>query len=167
MSDAGASPLLPDVELRYSNLCLSATIPDNGGDEGIPDLIRLFIGAPRAFVRRIQEFRDRGRARQGCEVKLLDNISGVIIPGRLTLVLGAPGSGKSSYLKAITNRLANKQQLRGTVHYSGLTSHDADKNGIKLGQLVQYVSQLDEHSPFLTVRETLAFVARNRYAPFE
>lgn len=36
--------------------------------------------------------------------------------------------------------------------------------GIELGQLVQYVSQLDEHSPFLTVRETLMFVARNRCA---
>jgi len=30
-----------------------------------------------------------------------------------------------------------------------------------LSELAQYVGQLDEHAPFLTVRETLRFAARN------
>ena len=57
------------------------------------------------------------------------------------------------------------RQLSGDVRYNGLTSAELRASGVYLGQLVQYVGQLDEHSPFLTVRETLRFVAQNALAP--
>ena len=41
---------------------------------------------------------------------ILDNMSGVIQPGRMTLLLGPPGSGKSTLLKA----------LAGKFHQSGV-----------------------------------------------
>ena len=41
---------------------------------------------------------------------ILDKISGVLKPGRLTLLLGPPSSGKSTLLKA----------LSGTLQHSGL-----------------------------------------------
>ena len=95
---------------------------------------------------------------------MLDGISGVVHPGRMTLLLGHPGSGKSTLLKALSGRLANPRALHGEVSYSGLTAIEAAGRGIYVGQLVQYVSQLDEHSPFLTVRETLRFIAQNSLA---
>jgi ABC-type multidrug transport system ATPase subunit len=54
--------------------------------------------------------------------------------------------------------------LKGDVKYNGYTEAELRSRGVHLGQLVQYVSQLDEHSPFMTVRETLRFVARNALA---
>ena len=50
------------------------------------------------------------------------------------------------------------------MRYNGLTSAELRGRGVYLGQLVQYVGQLDEHSPFLTVRETLRFIAQNALA---
>ena len=41
---------------------------------------------------------------------ILDSISGILKPGRLTLLLGAPSSGKTTLLKA----------LAGQLHFSGL-----------------------------------------------
>lgn len=79
-------------------------------------------------------------------------------------VLGHPGCGKSTFLKALTTRLSNQRELRGEVRYGGLTRAEVSASGIYLGQLVQYVNQLDEHFPYLTVRETLTFVAENSLA---
>jgi len=65
----------------------------------------------------------------------------VIRPGTMTLLLGAPGAGKSSLLKALTGRLKNQADLKGDVTYSGLTVKGLSEAGLHLGQLVQYVSQ--------------------------
>lgn len=37
--------------------------------------------------------------------KVLDGISGVLVPGRLTLLLGPPSCGKSTLLKALAGKL--------------------------------------------------------------
>ena len=39
------------------------------------------------------------------QLKILDGVSGVLKPGRLTLLLGPPASGKSTLLKALSGRL--------------------------------------------------------------
>ena len=54
--------------------------------------------------------------------------------------------------------------LKGEVKYNGLSAAELKARGIHLSQLVQYIPQLDEHSPFLTVRETLQFIASNALA---
>lgn len=139
---------LPDVVLRYDNLALSVKIPNQGKQgSGFDTVAGKLLGAPRALLRRF--YAARGSDPLSREVKVLDNVSGIVLPGRMTLVLGAPGaaggagmwclrqhklsmftpmyagSGKSSYLKALTSRLANQRQLRGVVRYSGLTAAEA------------------------------------------
>ena len=39
---------------------------------------------------------------------ILDNVSGAIKPGRLTLLLGPPGAGKSTLLKTLANKMKNE-----------------------------------------------------------
>ena len=39
---------------------------------------------------------------------VLDNVSGVIKPGRMTLLLGPPGAGKSSLLKTLANKMKHE-----------------------------------------------------------
>jgi ABC-type multidrug transport system ATPase subunit len=111
---------------------------------------------------------------------VLTNVSGVIRPGTLTLVLAPPGHGKSAFLKALSLHLPNQRNMKefsvvgsgahcpslytpvdihGRLSFSGATPQRP--RGCHLGQLVQYVSQLDVHLPHLTVEETISFVYKN------
>lgn len=51
--------------------------------------------------------------------------------------------------------------MTGDISYSGVTAATAPAAGVHLGQLAQYVSQVDDHLPHLTVDETLRFVYDN------
>jgi ABC-type multidrug transport system ATPase subunit len=39
---------------------------------------------------------------------MLDGVSGVLKPGRLTLLLGPPGAGKSTLLRTLSGQLKDK-----------------------------------------------------------
>ena len=85
---------------------------------------------------------------------LLDSVSGVIKPGRLTLLLGPPGSGKSVLLQSLSGRLRLHKELRqsGVVTYNGETM---DKFVVQ--RTAGLVDQYDYHIPNLTVAETVKF----------
>ena len=89
---------------------------------------------------------------------ILSGVSGVLRPGTLTLLLAPPGHGKSSLMKALTQQL-HGADLKGAITYSGAPS--SGMPGVHLGSLCQYVQQVDEHLPQLTVRETLEFIHQN------
>ena len=158
---------LPQIEVRYTDLSLTVRVSAASASRTMPTVFETLAGAalalPAAAARALSSAPPAPPMR---EVKVLDGASGVIRAGTMTLLLGHPGAGKSSFLKALCGRLsgAAATQLRGAVQYSGLSPPALESAGLCLGQLVQYVSQLDEHFPFLTVRESLAFVARNAIA---
>jgi ATP-binding cassette subfamily G (WHITE) protein 2 (SNQ2) len=53
---------------------------------------------------------------------LLHNFNGSAKPGEMVLVLGRPGSGCSTFLKAISNEHAGFISVDGHVEYAGLDS---------------------------------------------
>lgn len=87
---------------------------------------------------------------------ILNGLCGVLKPGTMTLLLGNPGSGKSSLLKYLSGRFVEKSntQVRGEPTYNGVGRAILQA---KLPQIVTYVSQNDCHFPTLTVQETLDF----------
>jgi ABC-type multidrug transport system ATPase subunit len=163
-----ASPTsdLPQIEVRYTDLSLTVRVTAASASRSMPTVFETLSGAATALPRALGRALSQAPPPPMREVKVLDGASGVIRPGTMTLLLGHPGAGKSTFLKALCGRLsgAAQQQLQGSVQYSGLAPPALAAAGLCLGQLVQYVSQLDEHFPFLTVRESLAFVARNAIA---
>eukprot|EP00808_Paulinella_micropora_P013403 g48123.t1 len=88
---------------------------------------------------------------------ILHKMSGTIRPGTMTLVLGEPQSGKTSFLKALAGCLPLDDQLSmdGVVTYSNLTPQE-----VQVSKLVSLVPQTDRHLAMYTVRETLTFADR-------
>ncbi|KAK1311943.1 Pleiotropic drug resistance protein 3 [Acorus calamus] len=74
---------------------------------------------------------------------------------RMTLVLGPPGSGKTSLLLALAGKLSSDLKVSGRVTYNG---HGL--NEFVPERTAAYISQHDLHIGEMTVRETLAFSAR-------
>lgn len=88
--------------------------------------------------------------------QILNKVSGVFKPGTITLVLGQPGSGKSSLMKILSGRFPIEKNVvvDGEITFNGKSQKEI-KN--RLPQFVSYVNQRDKHFPVLTVKETLDF----------
>ncbi|KHN09390.1 Pleiotropic drug resistance protein 1 [Glycine soja] len=88
-------------------------------------------------------------------INILQDVSGIINPGRMTLLLGPPSSGKTTLLLALAAKLDPKLKFSGKVIYNG---HGMDE--FVPQKTAAYANQNDLHVAELTVRETLAFSAR-------
>ncbi|KAJ7762052.1 pleiotropic drug resistance ABC transporter [Mycena maculata] len=87
---------------------------------------------------------------------ILDDISGVVRPGEMLLVLGRPGSGCSTLLKTLANQTDEYHSVSGSVHYDSLSP---EKIRAHYRGDVQYCPEDDVHFPTLTVEQTLRFAA--------
>ncbi|CAL5090781.1 unnamed protein product [Urochloa decumbens] len=90
-------------------------------------------------------------AAQKKRFKIINEVSGTIRPNRMTLVLGAPGSGKTTFLRALARKLDSSLKLQGKFFYNGEISPSTPH------YLCSYVSQHDLHHPEMTVREIINF----------
>ncbi|KAK2759372.1 hypothetical protein FQN54_002850 [Arachnomyces sp. PD_36] len=90
---------------------------------------------------------------------ILDDFSGCVRPGEILVVLGQPGSGCSSFLKAIGNQRAGFESVEGDVNYGGTSAEDMAK---KYRSEVLYNPEDDLHYAPLTVRQTLSFALKTR-----
>ncbi|KAK6248174.1 hypothetical protein QUC31_019739 [Theobroma cacao] len=140
---------LPTVEVRYRNLCVEAECDVIHG-EPLPTLWN-YIQSTLSYPA-VKLFRSKSKQ---AKISIINNMSGIIKPGRMTLLLGPPGCGKTSLLKALSGNLNKSLKVTGEVSY----------NGYKLEAFVPqktsaYISQDDLHIPEMTVRETLDFSAR-------
>ncbi|KAI5658381.1 hypothetical protein M9H77_27174 [Catharanthus roseus] len=136
---------LPTVEVRYNNLRVEAECEVVHG-KPLPTLWNSFKISILDLVRLI------GVKSQFSNISIINGVSGIIKPGRMTLLLGPPGCGKTSLLKALSGNLNKSLKVTGEISY----------NGYKLQEFVPqktaaYISQQDFHIPDMTVRETLDF----------
>ncbi|KFK23133.1 hypothetical protein AALP_AAs61551U000700 [Arabis alpina] len=132
---------LPTVEVRFSNLFVEAECEVVYG-KPIPTLWN-------AIASRLSRFTC---SKQEKKIHILNGVSGIIRPKRMTLLLGPPGCGKTTLLLALSGRLDPSLKTRGEVSYNGhlLSEFVPEKTS-------SYVSQNDLHIPELSVRETLDF----------
>ncbi|KAI9762308.1 MAG: hypothetical protein M4579_000456 [Chaenotheca gracillima] len=90
---------------------------------------------------------------------LIHDFSGVVRNGEMMLVLGRPGSGCSSFLKAIANDRDGFARVTGDVSYGGIP---AEKQQRSYRGEVSYNPEDDRHFPNLTVYQTLLFALINK-----
>jgi ABC-type multidrug transport system ATPase subunit len=77
----------------------------------------------------------------------------------MLLVLGRPGSGCSTFLKAVANKRDAFAAVDGDVSYGGISAKEQLKN--YRGE-VNYNEEDDQHFPTLTVQQTLEFSLLNK-----
>lgn len=90
---------------------------------------------------------------------LIHDLSGVVRDGEMMLVLGRPGSGCSTFLKAISNDRSGFAAVEGEVTYGGISAQEQRKH--YQGE-VNYNPEDDQHFPTLTVWQTLRFALMNK-----
>ena len=156
---------LPNVSIRYSGLTysvkLNAEVEKKAGDNFGSALLSMLMLPVSLIIKLVQFFQgDESFGPKTRDFNVLDNVDGRIEPGKMTLILAPPGHGKSGFLKALA-RLLPANLVSGNITFSGKSADQCLAEGIHLGHLVQYIDQLDQHLPFLTVRETFDFVNQN------
>ncbi|KAG5975551.1 hypothetical protein E4U56_003494 [Claviceps arundinis] len=90
---------------------------------------------------------------------LISDFNGCVRPGELLLVLGRPGSGCSTFLKAFCNQRSGFVAVDGTVTYGGTSAEDMAKNF--RGDII-YNPEEDLHYATLSVKRTLSFALQMR-----
>ena len=143
---AAAPRRLPCITVAYQGLSVETDAAVGAG--GIPSVSR-WLGLDALLAC------GRGAGPRGTvRLPILRGVRGVLRPGRLTLLLGPPGSGKSVLLQTLAGQLRSSKRTRiqGSVTYNGEPAAAFD-----LQRTASYVDQYDVFLPLLTVRETLAF----------
>ncbi|XP_044500397.1 pleiotropic drug resistance protein 3-like isoform X4 [Mangifera indica] len=134
---------LPSVELRFKNL-------------GVDAECEIVQGKPLPTLwNSVKSSLSVSTKSKEAKINIINDISGIIKPGRITLLLGPPGCGKTTLLKALSGNLDKSLEVAGEISY----------NSYRLDEFVPqktsaYISQEDLHIAEMTVRETLDFSAR-------
>ncbi|GMI91871.1 pleiotropic drug resistance 12, ATP-binding cassette G40, PLEIOTROPIC DRUG RESISTANCE 12 [Hibiscus trionum] len=139
---------LPTIEVRYENLNIEAEA--FVGTNALPSFINFLTGIFEGLFIKLGILSSRKK-----KLTILKDISGIIKPGRMTLLLGPPSSGKTTLLLALAGKLDPELKFSGTVTYNGHTMDEFVPQ-----RTAAYISQHDLHLGEMTVRETLSFSAR-------
>ncbi|KAG6383670.1 hypothetical protein SASPL_156567 [Salvia splendens] len=139
---------LPTVEVRFEHLTVEADC--FVGDRALPTLINTARNIGETALGCIGI-----RLAQKTKLTILKDVSGIIKPSRMTLLLGPPSSGKTTLLLALAGKLDPALKTRGEITYNG---HMLDE--FVPQKTSAYISQNDVHVGEMTVKETLDFSAR-------
>ncbi|GKB60907.1 pleiotropic drug resistance protein 1, partial [Tanacetum coccineum] len=139
---------LPTIEVKYEHVTVEADV--NTGSRALPSFINFHIELVETLLSLFHVLPAAKR-----HITILDDVSGIVKPKRMTLLLGPPSSGKTSLLLSMAGTLAKELKCSGKVTYNGHELHEFVPE-----RTSAYISQNDVHIGEMTVRETLAFSAR-------
>ncbi|TKV90029.2 hypothetical protein SEVIR_9G001400v4 [Setaria viridis] len=137
---------LPTIEVRYEQLTVEADVVAAGRE--LPTLSNAATNFLQGLIGRFGSSNKRN-------ITILKNVNGVLKPSRMTLLLGPPSSGKSTFMRALTGKLDKNLKVSGSITYCGhpLSEFYPERTSA-------YVGQYDLHNAEMTVRETLDFSRR-------
>ncbi|KAI3671593.1 hypothetical protein L1987_87332 [Smallanthus sonchifolius] len=139
---------LPTVEVRFQNLKIEADCYI--GDRALPTL----PNATRNLLELLLSSIGINLSKK-TKLTILKDISGIIKPSRMTLLLGPPSSGKTTLLLALAGKLDSSLKVEGEISYNGYKLNEFEPR-----KTSAYISQYDVHVGEMTVKETFDFAAR-------
>ncbi|KAG7375417.1 hypothetical protein PHYPSEUDO_001327, partial [Phytophthora pseudosyringae] len=142
---------LPQMEVRCKNLSVIAevSVVEQKPSAATSELPSVY-NSLKHIVRKLTA------TRHVTQRHVLKRVDAVFEPGSITLVLGQPGSGKTSLMKVLSGQFPVEKNIavEGDISYNGRAWKELLP---KLPQLAAYVPQTDKHFPALSVQETLEF----------
>nr|KYP53996.1 Pleiotropic drug resistance protein 1 [Cajanus cajan] len=139
---------IPTIEVRYEHLSVDAEA--YVGSRALPTFVNFVTNMVESFFTSLHILSSKKK-----HMTILKDVSGIIKPGKMTLLLGPPSSGKTTLLLALSGKLDPNLKVLGKVTYNG-----HEMNEFVPQRTAAYISQHDVHIGEMTVRETLAFSAR-------
>ncbi|KAH7524726.1 hypothetical protein FEM48_Zijuj06G0150100 [Ziziphus jujuba var. spinosa] len=139
---------IPTIEVRFEHLSVEAEA--YVGSRALPTIFNFSVNMLEGFLNYLHILPSRKKP-----FPILNDVSGIIKPRRMTLLLGPPSSGKTTLLLALAGKLGKDLKFSGRVTYNG---HGMEE--FVPERTSAYISQYDLHIGEMTVRETLAFSAR-------
>ncbi|KAL0401566.1 UNVERIFIED_CONTAM: Pleiotropic drug resistance protein 2 [Sesamum latifolium] len=91
---------IPKVEVRYEHLSVDGDA--YVGSRALPTLLNSTLNVIEKK-----------------SIKILHDVSGIVKPSRMTLLLGPPGAGKTILLKALAGKLDKDLRVNGRITYCG------------------------------------------------
>lgn len=137
-------------DLTVKGVGLGASLQPTIGD--------IFLGLPRALRRLFTKGAQAASGKPPVR-NLLSQFDGCVKPGEMLLVLGRPGSGCSTFLKAFCNQREGFEAVLGEVTYGGTEAKTMKKDF--RGEII-YNPEDDLHYATLTVKDTLKFALQTR-----
>ncbi|CAL1385159.1 unnamed protein product [Linum trigynum] len=140
---------LPTVEVRFEHLNVEGKARPAG--RALPSLYNVAANMLEDLLSYLHIIGSRKR-----QFPILKDLSGVLKPSRMVLLLGPPSSGKTTLLNSLAGlEMDPSLKVSGKLTYNGHTTSEFVPQ-----RTAAYIGQHDNHIGELTVRETLAFSAR-------
>ncbi|KAJ3686419.1 hypothetical protein LUZ61_015583 [Rhynchospora tenuis] len=139
---------LPTVEVRFEHLNIQAKC--HVGSRALPTLANTALNIAESALGLVGV-----PLAKRTTLTILKDVSGIIKPSRMTLLLGPPSSGKTTLLLALAGKLDPTLKLSGEITYNGYALDEFVPQ-----KTAAYISQTDVHVGEMTVKETLDFSAR-------
>ncbi|CAL0299773.1 unnamed protein product [Lupinus luteus] len=139
---------IPKVEVRFEHLHVEGDAYN--GTRALPTLVNSTFNAIERVLGTMKLLPSKKNV-----IKILNDVNGIVRPGRMTLLLGPPRSGKTTMLRALAGKLDSDLRVSGRVTYCG---HEFSE--FIPQRTCAYISQHDLHHGEMTVRETLDFSGR-------
>ncbi|GMH17672.1 hypothetical protein Nepgr_019513 [Nepenthes gracilis] len=139
---------IPTIEVRYEHL--NVDVEAFVGSRALPTFLNFMTNAVEGLLNALHILPSRKK-----HLTILHDVSGIVKPKRMALLLGPPSSGKTTLLLALAGKLAKELKVSGRVTYNGHDMHEFVPR-----RTAAYISQYDNHLGELTVRETFTYAAR-------
>lgn len=123
-----------------------------------PTIGDMFMGLPR-FLKNLFTKGPKAASAKPPVREILSHFDGCVRPGEILLVLGRPGSGCTTFLKAFANQRAGYTDVLGDVTYGGT---DAKRMAKDFRGEIIYTPESDLHYATLSVKRTLKFALKTR-----
>jgi ATP-binding cassette, subfamily G (WHITE), member 2, SNQ2 len=123
-----------------------------------PTVGDILLGVPRA-IKTLCTKSLTSTASESPPRELLSHFDGCVYPGEMLLVLGRPGSGCSTFLKAFCNQREGFVAVEGDIKYGGVDAKTMKDN---FSGETLYCPEADLHYASLSVKQTLMFALQTR-----
>ncbi|KAL4575281.1 hypothetical protein LXL04_022123 [Taraxacum kok-saghyz] len=140
---------IPKIEVRYKNLSIEGNVFI--GSRALPTLFNATLNAIEGFLQVLRIVPSNKQV-----LKILQDVSGILRPSRMTLLLGPPSAGKTTFLKTLAGVPVKDLTITGEVTYCGHKMSEFIPQ-----RTCAYISQHDVHHGEMTVRETFDFAGRS------